>query len=355
MDFMVSRILVLTISAAFFGSTNVFSGAPQSFVSWSDIRMEEHYANSNLIDGRRSRVIRVSKDGTGNSTTIQGAVDMVPLGNKERTKIYISQGVYRERVVVPSTKPYVSFIGHDSTETVISWNLRASDQDSDGRPIGTLASASVSIEADYFCATGITFENTAAPGAEAGASGMQAVALRLAGDKTLLYRCRVLGSQDTLFDQIGRHYFYECYIQGSIDFIFGSARSLYQACNLHAVAASYGAIAASQRTSPLDNSGFSFKECRLYGSGMLYLGRAWGRYARVVYSYCKLEDIVLPQGWNDWGDPSRQSTVWFGEFNCSGRGANRSNRVPWARSLTYEEAKPFLDKYYVDGDQWLRL
>ncbi|KAG0460223.1 hypothetical protein HPP92_023351 [Vanilla planifolia] len=95
MDFMVSRILVLTISAAFFGSTNVFSGAPQSFVSWSDIRMEEHYANSNLIDGRRSRVIRVSKDGTGNSTTIQGAVDMVPVGNKERTKIYISQGVYR--------------------------------------------------------------------------------------------------------------------------------------------------------------------------------------------------------------------------------------------------------------------
>ncbi|KAK8935843.1 Pectinesterase QRT1 [Platanthera zijinensis] len=57
---------------------------------------------------------------------------------------------------------------------------------------------------------------------------MQAMALRLAGDKTLIYQSRILGSQDTLFDQIGKHYFYQCYIQGSIDFIFGNARSLYQ-------------------------------------------------------------------------------------------------------------------------------
>jgi pectin methylesterase-like acyl-CoA thioesterase len=58
--------------------------------------------------------------------------------------------------------------------------------------------------------------------------GQQAVALRLSGDKTMLYRCRILGTQDTLFDNIGRHYLFNCDIQGSIDFIFGNARSLYQ-------------------------------------------------------------------------------------------------------------------------------
>ncbi|KAK8926418.1 Pectinesterase QRT1 [Platanthera zijinensis] len=68
------------------------------------------------------------------------------------------------------------------------------------------------------------FEQNKAPAAEAGASGMQAMALRLAGDKTFIYQSRILGSQDTLFDQIGKHYFYQCYIQGSIDFIFGNAR-----------------------------------------------------------------------------------------------------------------------------------
>ncbi|XP_020599947.1 pectinesterase QRT1 isoform X2 [Phalaenopsis equestris] len=331
--------LLLLICSVFSGTATVFFHGlqmPQSLISWTDLRIDEHYEGSNFkAEEGKKDVLLVSKDGSGDSKTVQGAVNMVPDGNKERIKIYIAPGVY-------------------SAETVISWNLRASDRDSDGRAVGTSASATVAIEADYFCANGITFENTA-PAAQAGASGMQAVALRLAGDKAVLYRCRVLSSQDTLFDQTGRHYFHECYIQGSIDFIFGNARSLYKYCTLHAVAASYGAITASQRISAAENSGFSLSYCKLYGTGMIYLGRAWGKYARVVYSYCQLDGIILPQGWSDWGDSSRQRTAWFGQFNCSGRGADTSNRVPWAKSLTYEEAKPFLDDYFIDGDQWLRL
>ena len=57
---------------------------------------------------------------------------------------------------------------------------------------------------------------------------MQAVALRIAGDKAVFYRVRILGTQDTLLDDVGSHYFYQSYIQGSIDFIFGRARSLYK-------------------------------------------------------------------------------------------------------------------------------
>jgi pectinesterase len=82
-----------------------------------------------------------------------------------------------------------------------------------------------------------------------------------------------------------------------------------QGCTLHAVATSYGAIAASQRSSASEESGFSFVGCRLTGSGMLYLGRAWGKYARVVYSFCDLSGIVVPQGWSDWGDHSRTKYV----------------------------------------------
>lgn len=64
--------------------------------------------------------------------------------------------------------------------------------------------------------------------ADAGEVGKQAVALRVIGDKAMFYRVRVLGSQDTLCDDAGSHYFYQCYIQGNIDFIFGNAKSLYQ-------------------------------------------------------------------------------------------------------------------------------
>jgi len=58
--------------------------------------------------------------------------------------------------------------------------------------------------------------------------GAQAVALRVTGDKAAFYGCGFYGAQDTLNDDGGRHYFKECLIQGSIDFIFGNARSLYE-------------------------------------------------------------------------------------------------------------------------------
>uniref|UniRef100_A0A1D1Z2G3 Pectinesterase n=1 Tax=Anthurium amnicola TaxID=1678845 RepID=A0A1D1Z2G3_9ARAE len=345
----------LLAAAILLAAARAGAGMSGDAISWAD--MEGSFSgNSDGEDGpaEEARVIVVSKEGNGDSRTVQAAVDLVPHGNRERVKIFILPGVYREKVVVPASKPYISFIANESSETAISWHTRASDRGSNGQVIGTFDSATVAVDSDYFCAKGITFVNTAT-GAFPGSEGMQAVALRVSGDKAVFFRCRMLGSQDTLFDQFGRHYFFECYVQGSIDFIFGSARSLYQACTLHAVASSYGAIAASQRTSPAEDSGFSFINCRLTGSGTLYLGRAWGRYARVVYSYCQFDGIVNPEGWNDWGDSSRRRTAWFGEYNCVGRGADLSGRVPWARSLTYEEARPFLDRSYIDGYLWLRL
>lgn len=61
-----------------------------------------------------------------------------------------------------------------------------------------------------------------------GERGMQAVALRIAGDKAMFYKVKILGTQDTLLDDTGSHYFYKCYIQGSVDFIFGRSTSLYK-------------------------------------------------------------------------------------------------------------------------------
>jgi len=61
-----------------------------------------------------------------------------------------------------------------------------------------------------------------------GAVGAQAVAIRVSGDQSEFRGCGFFGAQDTLHDDKGRHYFKDCYIQGSIDFIFGNARSLYE-------------------------------------------------------------------------------------------------------------------------------
>ncbi|KAF7141564.1 hypothetical protein RHSIM_Rhsim06G0227400 [Rhododendron simsii] len=325
-------------------------------ITWEDMKVDLRKQRQDLKDGyNTSRVIVVDQSGKGDSVTVQGAVDMVPMYNSDRVKIYILPGIYREKVFVPDSKPYISLIGveNQTLETIITWNDKASNTEKDGRELGTSRSASVAIESDFFCATGITIENSVVT--VPGAHGNQAVALRITGNKAMFYRVRILGTQDTLLDDYGSHYFYQCYVQGSIDFIFGSSRSLYQECVLHSTAESYGAIAAHHRDTQEEDTGFSFVNCTIDGTGMVYLGRAWGDYSRVIYSYCVIHSVVTPSGWSDWNEPSRQKTAVFGEFQCRGKGADRKNRVAWSKSFSYEEARPFLDVTFISGEQWLRL
>uniref|UniRef100_A0A0R0HMQ9 pectinesterase n=1 Tax=Glycine max TaxID=3847 RepID=A0A0R0HMQ9_SOYBN len=142
------------------------------------------------------------------------------------------------------------------------------------------------------------------------------------------------GSQDTLYDHKGLHYFNNCSIQGPFTRKVAS-------------------ITAQKRTNSSLESGFSFKNCTVIGSGQVYLGRAWGDYSRVVFSYTFMDNIVLAKGWSDWGDQKRDSRVYYGEYKCSGPGANLAGRVPWTRVLTDEEAKPFIEMQFIEGDTWL--
>lgn len=57
--------------------------------------------------------------------------------------------------------------------------------------------------------------------------GAQAVALRVSGDRSAFYNCKIIGFQDTLCDDRGNHFFKDCHIRGTVDFIFGSGTSLY--------------------------------------------------------------------------------------------------------------------------------
>lgn len=61
---------------------------------------------------------------------------------------------------MPSTKPYISFIGHQSYvgKTVITWSDKASDRYTNGSEIGTFRTATVRVDSDFFCATAITIK-----------------------------------------------------------------------------------------------------------------------------------------------------------------------------------------------------
>ncbi|XP_051128596.1 pectinesterase QRT1-like [Andrographis paniculata] len=341
------------------------------YITWNDLKIQndsrmsisDAEKNQNSNQNQTQKIIVVDWTGAGDSATVQGAVDLVAENNTERVKIHILPGLYREKVVVPKSKPYISFIGDEnrSPETVISWHDKASDSDGHGGALGTVMSASVTVLSDYFCAMGVTFENTVVEPGD-GENGYQAVALRISGEKAMFYKARFLGSQDTLNDETGSHYFYQCFIQGSVDFIFGNARSLYQECSISVVKDGY-AIAAHHRNSPSEATGFSFVNCTItgtgygygYGDGAVFLGRAWGNYSTTVYSYSEFDLHVRPGGWDDWKVPSRHSLVTFGEHECKGVGADRSRRVPWSQNLNLSQALPYLNTTYIQGHLWLRL
>ncbi|XP_024370104.1 probable pectinesterase 53 [Physcomitrium patens] len=318
------------------------------FLTWVD-RVEHDYVESvrageavlgcadhSILAGGNTLVV-----GGGGYQKVQDAIDAAPQGT--RTVIQINPGTYREKILVPKSK-ILTFQGIENP--ILSWGDTANSAGS------TQSSASTTIMADDFIANGIIFQNTA-PAPPGGAIGRQAVAMRIAGDKGAFYDCKFYGAQDTLYDQEGRHYFKNCYIEGSIDFIFGDGKSIYQNCHLNSIAHPGSGSLTAQKRSGDEDTGFSFVGCSITGTGPIYLGRAWGPSSRVVFIQCYISDIILPEGWYDWGDSSRQKTVLYGQYQCSGPGASESGRVGWSHELTAGQAIAFSSVSFIDGNQWL--
>ncbi|EHA8588524.1 pectinesterase QRT1-like [Cocos nucifera] len=241
----------------------------------------------------------------GDFTSIQDAIDSLPYVNLVRVVIKVNAGIYKEKVNISQGRAFITIEGAGADKTVVQWGDTADTPGPKGQPMGTFNSATFGVNAPYFIAKNITFKNTT-PVPPPGAMGKQAVALRISGDTAAFLGCKFLGGQDTLYDHIGRHYYKDCYIEGSVDFIFGNALSLFEGCHVHAIAQNYGAVTAQNRMSLLEDTGFSFVNCKVTGSGALYLGRAWGTFSRVVFAYTYMDDIIIPRGWYNWGDPSRE-------------------------------------------------
>ncbi len=270
----------------------------------------------------------VAQDGSGDVFTIQAAINLVPDYRKEsETRILIRRGIYHEKLIVPSSKQSVSLIGEN--EVVITGNDHARKLNSMGEEMGTSGSSTCYIYGDDFYAENITFENSAGTVA-------QAVAALVDSDRAIFYRCRFLGNQDTLYpygkDRRVRQYFRECYIEGTVDFIFGwDAAAYFDRCVIHCKR-DKGYIAAPA-TPQGATSGFVFSNCHLTadeGVENVYLGRPWRPYGQAVYMYCYMDNHIHPEGWRVWHNKECLNTPVMGEYKSTGEGAAADRRASWA-------------------------
>lgn len=285
----------------------------------------------------------VAQDGSGDHTTIQAAVDAIPAFPENRIEIHIKNGTYREKLIISSWKTRVSFIGEDKEKTIIVWN----DYSGKGN-INTFTSYTVLVQGNEFRAENITFLNNAGPVG-------QAVALHVEADRCVFKNCRIIGDQDTLYAGVdnSRQYYVNCYIEGTTDFIFGSATAVFENCTIRSKKNSYITAASTPQSQP---HGFVFLNCTLTASDeatKVYLGRPWRPYAQTVFIKTEMGDHIRPEGWHNWNKPEAEKTAFYAEFKSTGPGAAKEKRVTWARQLTRKEAKKYTpEKVLAGNDGW---
>ena len=281
--------------------------------------------------------IIVAKDGTGNYRTIQEALDAVPAGNLKPVTVFVRKGIYKERIIVDARKNFINLIGEDKEQTILTFNNHSGTKLANGDTVNTWSSASFFVYADDFHAENISFENNA------GFTAGQAVALRIEGNRASFLNCKITGFQDVLFlSGTGvKHYFKDCYIEGTTDFIFGAATALFQNCHIHSKKNSHITAASTASNIPF---GFVFFDCQLTADSLIdkvSLGRPWRPDASVAYINCRMDKHIIPDGWNNWKNPANESTARFAEYHSSGLGANAAARVKWSKQLTDEGVKKY--------------
>lgn len=269
----------------------------------------------------------VAKDGSGDFFTVQEAINAVPDFRKDiRTTILVRPGVYKEKLIVPACKINVSLIGQ--TGAVISNDGYASKLNALGTQMSTSGSSTCYIYAPDFYAENITFENTA------GRVG-QAVACFVDGDRAFFKKCRFLGHQDTLYTygKDSRQYYEDCYIEGTVDFIFGWSTAVFNRCILHSLGNGY---LTAPSTGQGREYGYVFYDCKMTAADeatSVYLSRPWRPYAQAVFIRCDLGKHIVPAGWNNWGNKENEKTVTYAEYQSKGEGANPQARAPYSKQL----------------------
>lgn len=312
-------------------------------------------------------MITVAKDGSGDFTSVMDAVNSITMLPET---IYIKNGVYDERVEI--SQPYLTIIGESVNDTIITSGYYANMIMPDGIKRGTFRSYTMLVTADSFTLKNITVENSSGFGDDVG----QAIALYVEGNHAVINNCRLLGHQDTLFTgplpmsekipggftgptqnsprNILTMEFTDCYIEGEIDFIFGSAAVYFENCELHSLNRNKDINGYVTAPSTYENMkyGYIFNHCSFTSNcpdNSVYLGRPWRTHAKTVILNSNIGPHICDTAFHDWNKPEAHTQAFFALYNCTGKCFTKETLAPFVHLLSDNEAEEYTKEKFLNN------
>ena len=296
-------------------------------------KWKEKISKSKTVKIKDEYNVTVSKNGKGDYTTIQQAINNSKSFPYKRVTIFIKDGIYYEKVKIHEWNSNITLVGESKEKTIITFDDYF-DKINLGRN-STFFTPTLLVEANNVLLKNLTIENAAG---EVG----QAVALAVSSDEVAVINCKLLGNQDTLYASgKGKQYYKNCYIEGTTDFIFGSATAFFENCQIHSKKDSYITAASTLKESEF---GYVFKDCKITSDEnvtKVYLGRPWRIYAKTVFINSNLGKHILAVGWHNWSKPEAEKTTFYAEFKNLGDGFHPNERAKWSHQLNDDEAKKY--------------
>lgn len=295
--------------------------------------------DSEALKGKIEHDIVVSQDGSGHFKSIGEALDAIRVYLPKPLTVYIKPGIYKEKLTILGPVTNVTFVGESPENTIITYDDFAAKDN-----MGTFETYTLKVLGNSLTFKNLTIQNTAGPVG-------QAVALHAEGDRLVFENCRFIGDQDTMFasGENSRQLYKNCYIEGTTDFIFGSATALFENCVIHSKSDSYITAAS---TPEWVEYGYVFKNCRLTsaeGVTKVYLGRPWRDFAKTVFINTEMGAHIVPEGWHNWNREKAEQTVFYAESGSFGAGANADSRVEWSHQLSADELKSYSTDLIFSG------
>ncbi|MDQ0972158.1 pectinesterase [Neobacillus niacini] len=262
-------------------------------------------------------------------------------------KITVLSGEYYETISLYQSN--ITLIGIGSVKVI--GNRYALQKDEHLREIGTFQTATLFINGENISLENIEIINNAGPGEKVG----QAVALYSEGNNVTFKNCSFKGYQDTVclgplpeVQKNGQPFstpeirtkfaenkslFINCYIEGTVDFIFGGGEAVFQGSEIKSLKRpnnSEGYVTAASTS--ISKKGFYFYQCFITADAdvkNVFLGRPWRPYAKTTFANCIIGSHIHPDRWDDWGNKANRITVNYKEFNNQYSDQGDMNPIDW--------------------------